>query len=339
MSVGIAGFSTGIAIAKQATAGTLATTGFAILPAEDSDSLTHGQTYRDRGAAYGLRTQPASFYARDATMPGGDMPSWALGMDGSSSALLAISRMFFQSYTIATAAGVGTFLWTFAPHAANKAALSSYETWTLAKVTGLAGDTNEWYRDCMAVAMAGNWAPGEALTIKPTIQSLAFSHAGTPSGWGAAPTALKTIGAPNLGVAAHVTGSVYTLYPSAVSWNWTYNAEDIAGAGVNRARITYGNFSGDCSLTVPRNSDLYAAVETYGGTIGTIAIALRPTGNYASGGAGTLTADLYMYGMFNRLDKPAGPGGDITDEMTMKVQNVSFQVYSDIGSAAIAAPL
>ena len=84
MSVGIAGFQTGMMFAKQATSGTLATTGFMLLPMEDNDSLTHGQAYIERNPAYGQRTQASGMHTRDHTMPGGDMGAVAMGMDGTS---------------------------------------------------------------------------------------------------------------------------------------------------------------------------------------------------------------------------------------------------------------
>ena len=124
MSTGIAGFQTGVMIAKQATSGTLATTGFMLLPAEDNDSLTHGQTYLDRKPTYGNRTQASSMHTRDYTMPGGDLPAWALGMDGTSLALIHMCRMFFQNYSITDGtAAIGSHAWAFTPRASHSGLL------------------------------------------------------------------------------------------------------------------------------------------------------------------------------------------------------------------------
>jgi len=336
MSTGIAGFQTGVMFAKQATSGTLATTGFMLLPAEDSDSLTHGQTYLDRKPTYGNRTQASYMYTRDATMPGGDLPAWALGMDGTSLALLHMCRMFFQNYSITSGtASVGSHAWAFTPRSANPALLSSYDLYTVAKVTGLTGNANEWYRDCVGVAMAGAWSAGEALTLKTTIQSMDFSLAGTPSGWGGTATNLKVIGAPSLCVTASTNGTDYTTYPSSVGFNLMFETEDIAGACTNRARITTGQFGGDASLTVPRNSDLFNIVETNGDIAGTIALAFRPSGTYSTGASGTYTSNLLIYGKFDRNDSPAGPSGDITADLQFHVCDAAWTVYSDLGSAAI----
>jgi hypothetical protein len=336
MSTGIAGFQTGVMIAKQATSGTLATTGFMLLPAEDNDSLTHGQTYLDRKPTYGNRTQASSMHTRDYTMPGGDMPAWAIGIDGTSLALLAVCRLFFQNYSIANSAtGIGSHAWTFTPRSTNPSTLASYELYSVAKVTGQSGNANEWYRDCVGVGLAGAWSAGEALTLKPTIQSMAYSLAGTPSGWGGNATDLKVIGASTLCVTASTNGTDYTTYPSSLSFNFAYEAEDIAGACTNRARITLGDFSGEASLTVPRNSDLFNIVETNGDIAGTLAIRLRPSGTYDTGSQGTYTSNLYMYGKYLRNDNPAGPSGDITADLEFHVQDVSWTTYSDLGSAAI----
>jgi len=338
MSIGIAGFSTGIMFALQANDGTLATTGFMLLPSEDASGLTPGQVYLDRNPSYGVRTQASSFHTRDHTMPGGDMASWAVGIDGTSLALIHNLRMFFQNYSIADSiTGIGSHAWTFTPRAQNGTALDAYDLYTVVNITGLAGNTNEHYRDCMSMAMAGAWSAGDALTIKQTIQSMAITQDGTPSGWGNAATELKVISAPTLCVTAAVDGSTYSLYPSALSWNWTYNAEDIVGACSTdgRARITPAHFSGEASLTIPRNSDMYAIAETNGNIAGTLTLALRPSGNYATGLLGTYTNDITMYGKFLRPDKPSGPGGDITGDLQLHVQDVSWLMYSDLGSSVI----
>lgn len=337
MSVGIAGFQTGVMFAKQATSGTLATTGFMLLPAEDNDSLTSGQNYIDRRPTFGNRTQPSGMHTRDYTMPGGDMPGWALGMDGTSLAFLHLCRMFFQNYSIASSdVGIGSHAWTFTPRSTNPSALSSYELYTVVGVTGLADDSkNAWYRDCVAVGMAGDWSAGDALTLKNTIQSMAISYDGTPSGWGGTADDLKVIGAASLCVTASVNGTDYTMYPSSVSWNFSYNADDIPGACTNRARITLGDFSGDASLTVPRNSDLYNLVETDGDIAGTLALKFRPSGTYDTGGQGTFTSDLTIYGKYLRNDYPTGPSTDVTADLQFQVQDVSWTTYSDLGSAAI----
>ena len=336
MSIGIAGFSTGCMFALQTTDGTVATTGFMLLPAEDASGLTAGQAYIERNPSYGVRTQSSSFHSRGNTMPGGDLSSWAVGIDGTSLALIHQLRMFFQNYSIsASAIGIGSHAWTFTPRAQNGTALDSYDLYTVVNVTGLASTTNEWYRDCIGVAMAGAWSAGDTLTIKSTVQSMAISQAGTPTGWGGAATALKVLDASTIGVTVGVDGSTYTMYPSALSWNWTYNAEDIVGAGSDRARITPAHFSGDASLTVPRNSDMYAIAETNGDVAGTLTLALRPSGTYSTGGTGTYTNNIVMYGKFLRPDKPSGPGGDITGDLQLHVQDVSWLLYSDVGSSII----
>ena len=336
MSVGIAGFQTGVMMAKQSAAGTLATTGFMLLPAEDNDSLTHGQEYIDRNPTYGNRTQASGMHTRDYTMPGGDMPAVALGMDGTSLAFLGLCRLFFQNYSIASSAtGIGSQAWTFTPRSSNPTTLGGYELYTVAKVTGLAGDRNEYYRDCVATGLAGEWSAGEALTLKPTIQSMAHSFGGTPTGWGGAATDLKIISASALCVTAGVNGTDYTPYPSSLNFNFEYESEDIPGACTNRARITLGAFSGEASLTVPRNTDLYNIVETNGDIAGTLTLALRPSGSYDTGSQGTFTSNLTMYGKYLRNDNPAGPGGDITADLEFHVQDVSWTTYSDLGSVAI----
>lgn len=336
MSVGIAGFQTGVMFAKQAASGTLATTGFMLLPAEDNDSLTHGQSYIDRNPTFGNRTQASTMHTRDYTMPGGDLPAVALGMDGTSLAFLNLCRLFFQNYSIASSdTGIGSHAWTFTPKSSNPTTLGGYDLYTVAKVTGLAGNTNEYYRDCVATGLTGAWSAGEPFTLKPTIQSMAYSFGGTPSGWGGAATALKTISASTLCVTASVNGTDYTPYPSSIDFNLMFEAEDIAGACTNRARITLGAFSGDASMTVPRNTDLFNIVETNGDIAGTIAIRFRPSGTYDTGSQGTYTSNLYLYGKYLRNDNPAGPGGDITADLEFHVQDASWTTYSDLGSSAI----
>ena len=286
MSIGISGFSTGLMFAKQATDGTLATTGFMLLPAEDASGLTPGQVYIDRSPAYGLRTQASGMHTRDHTMPGGDMPSWAVGIDGTSLALIHNLRMFFQNYSIANSAtGIGSHAWTFTPRAQNGTALDAYDLYTVVNVTGLAGDRNEHYRDCISMKMAGAWSPGSPLSIKQTIQSMDITQDGTPAGWGGAATELKVMNASSLCFTAEVDGSSYTLYPSSFGFNWDMNAEDIVGACTSsgRARMTPGNFTGDSTLTLPRNTDMYALAETNGDVAGTLTVRLRPSGNYTTG--------------------------------------------------------
>ena len=338
MSIGIAGFSTGVMFAKQANAGTLATSGFMLLPAEDTGGLSAGQVYAERNPSYGMRTQASSMHSRDYTMPGGDMANWAVGIDGSSLALLHMLRMFFQNYSIISGTGqIGSHAWEFTPRPQNGDSLSDYDLYTVVNITGLSGNKNEWYRDCMSMAMAGDWSPGNPLTGKQSIQSMAYSHAGTPSGWGSAADDLKVITAPTLCTQVTVDGSTYQLYPSAVKWKWTLNAEDIVGAcsDSGRARMTPCHFSGEATLTIPRNSDLYAIVETNGDIAGTIALNLRPDGNYTTGAMGTYTGNIRMYGKFLRSAMPSGPGGDVTDDLVMHVQDVSWLQYSDLGSSAI----
>jgi len=338
MSIGISGFSTGQMFALQANPGTLATTGFMLLPAEDSSGLTPGQVYIDRNPAYGLRTQASGMHTRDHTMPGGDLASWAVGIDGTSLALLHNLRMFFQNYSIANSAtGIGSHAWTFTPRAQNGTALDAYDLYTVVNITGLAGDRNEHYRDCISMKMAGAWSPGSPLSIKQTIQSMDITQDGTPAGWGGAATELKVMNASSLCFTAEVDGSSYTLYPSSFGFDWDMNAEDIVGACTSsgRARMTPGNFTGNSTLTLPRNNDMYALAETNGDVAGTLTVRLRPSGNYTTGSLGTYTGDIKMYGKYMRPDKPSGPGGDITGDLEFHVQDVSWLQYSDVGSSIL----
>jgi len=115
------------------------------------------------------------------------------------------------------------------------------------------------------------------------------------------------------------------------------NAEDIVGACTSsgRARMTPGNFTGNSTLTLPRNTDMYALAETNGDIAGTLTVRLRPSGNYTTGSLGTYTNDIKMYGKYMRPDKPAGPGGDVTGDLEFHVQDVSWLCYSDLGSSIL----
>lgn len=337
MSIGMAGFQTGVAIAKQGVNGTAATTGYVFLPAEDNDSLDYGQNYIDRSPAYGLRTKPAEFHRRDYIMPGGQLPSWAVGFGGSSVELLTVLRCFYQNYTITDAGGGSSgYTWAFSPLTTNKASLANYETYTVSKVTGLTGTRNVYYRDSLGIGLDESWSAGDVLKMKLGVQSITTSIAGTPSGWGAAPTTLRTIGASEQAWYLYINSGTHTLYPTDLSSSVNFAAPDIAGAGLGyRARITLGDMSGNCTLTVPRNSDVWQALEDAGDAYGTIRRVLSPASTYVTGTLNAITANTYWYGKLLRDPMPAGPSEDVTGPIEMEVHNYTWSLLSAVGSAAI----
>jgi hypothetical protein len=337
MSIGLAGFHTGVAIAKQGTNGTAATTGFVFLPAEDADSLDYGQSYIQRNPAYGLRTNPGEFHRRDYYMPGGQLPSWAMGFDGSSVALLTLLRAFYQNYTITDAGGGSSgYTWAFSPLTANKSSIASYETYTVSKVTGLSGTRNIYYKDSIGVGLDLNWSAGDVLKAKLGVQSISTSISGTPSGWGAVPTVWRTIGASEQAWSLYISTGTFTLYPTDISSSVNFAAPDIAGAGLGyRARITPGIFSGNCTLTVPRNADVWQAIEDAGDVMGTFVCTLSPAATYTSGTLNAITATARWFGKLLRDPMPAGPSEDVTGALEMNVHNHTWSVLSAVGSAAI----
>lgn len=335
MSLGLAGFHTGVAIAKQTGAGTVATTGFVFLPAEDADSLDYGQSYIQRNPAYGLRTNPAEFHRRDAILPGGQLPSWAVGFGGTSLELITMLRAFFQNYSITDAGGGSSgYTWEFSPLTTNKAALGNYETYTVSKVTGLSGTRNVYFRDCLGVGLDLSWSSGDLLKAKLGVQAITTSIDGTPSGWGSVPTVLNTIGAAEQTWYLYINSGTHTLYPSDTSSSWNFAAPDITTAGgTNRGRITPGVFSGNCTLTVPRNGDLWQALEDAGDAYGTLRCALTPSTTID--GTIATTSNIYMYGKCLRAAMPAGPAEDVTDTLEMNVHAVKWSLLSAVGSSGI----
>lgn len=336
MSIGLAGFHTGVAIAKQGTNGTAATTGYVFLPAEDADSLDYGQTYIQRNPAYGLRTNPGEFHRRDYYLPGGQLPSWAVGFDGSSVALLTLLRAFYQNYTITDAGGGSSgYTWGFSPLTANKAGIANYETYTVSKVTGLSGTRNIYYRDCIGVGLDLSWSAGDVLKAKLGVQSISTTINGTPSGWGSVPTVWRTIGAAEQVWTLFNAGGTFTLYPSDVSSSVSFAAPDIAAAGVGyRARITPGVFSGNCTLTVPRNGDMWQAIEDAGDVLGTLRCVMSPASTFISGTIAAI-GTAFWFGKLLRTPMPAGPTEDVTDSLELNVHNHTWSVLSAVGSAAI----
>ena len=330
MSIGNAAWQTEIRIGKQAGAGTVAGTMYS-LDIEGEDGLTKGQNYIERRPAYGGRVATSGMRKSDVYLPGGDLAPWAVGMDSDAREILMMMEMFYQNSAFGSGGGTAPNSFTFTPITTQPAAVGSCELYSIQKVTAAStSNYDEQYLDCVASSLAWEWSVGNPLTITPGVQALSFSEVNLSTPDGAAAN-LPIVGASELAYSLTIAGTEYTLSPDSFSLSEDNNMGDHSAAGAAaRNRFTFGHYSGEFSVNVPRNSDYGKIRNEAGDNVGTLAVAIRPsTGTYTSGG-GTLAGDLTAYVQVNWQDMAAGGEGDMTGEIAGTVLSTSYLQYTDL---------
>ena len=333
MSIGNAGWQTEVRIGKQSAAGTVADTMYS-LDVEDEGGLTKGQQYIDRRPAYGGRTATSAMHRADVYFPGGDMPSWAVGIDNNARELLMLLEMFYQQSSFGTGGGTAPNSFTFTPMTTQPVNLAATELYTVQAVTAAStSGYDEQYLDSVASKQEVSWSVGNPFTVKNTIQSLTETDVDLTAPDGAAAN-IAVLSASEIAFSLTINGTAYTLYPDSFSLTADSNMADHAAAGAaSRNRFTFGHFTSELSLNLPRNADLGKIRDEAADNVGTLAIALRPSsGTYAA--SGTLATDLPVYCQFTRPDFPAGGEGDLTNELAGTVLGASpeWVVYTDLTS-------
>lgn len=277
------------------------------LQLEAADSLSFGPVMLDRNPTYGARTRPEESYKLDHELPAGNIGDWALKMDENNRGLLMLLDLFYQRSAVVSGGTAAPDDWTFQP-LGTYTDHDSLHLYGIRKVVGDGGTRDEKYLDCIGNSLAWSWSAGNAFTLGVGINSLTAEYDAAAAADGTFGGVVLT--APEITPKLIINGTTYTIYPSAMSGNESNNLIDAPSASsAQRQRHVVGGFTGDVSLTLPRNqmlSKIEDAVDNY--YTGTLQILFQPsTGTYTSGG-GTLYA---RYQTYIRFDKPAPPvGGD-----------------------------
>ena len=326
MSEATHGWETWIRFAKQAGQGTVGSTWFTY-DSDGADSLTQGEAPINRTGITGLRKPVAGAYRRGHYMPGGALGAYPFNMGTESTPLLLLLRNHCGSYAVASGGGTVESTFTFTPLTAQVATADwPYLSWQ--KDTGIAG-AGELYLDSWTDELAINWAvDSQYTTLTPTIKALSGGTTQTITGDGTGLTAgffdAATIS---------VTWNGTAIYPTAIDWTSQNNTPDgIASSVRGRKRLSIGDFTGNVTLSMPRDSSFNTwFVDQYGNaTQGTLTISGTLSTDYGT----TLSSDALSFGltsylMVNPVTQPTGQG-ELIDSVVFTMNDWSLSVVSDL---------
>ena len=331
MSMGHGVWETSIAIGLQDTVDEVASDLY-LLKIDGSDSLTFGAQMMDRSPTYGNRLRPEQAYRKDTELPAGALGPWALRMDEDNRGLLMTLDMFYQRYNIISGGTLAADDWTFQAIGTYNA-IASMHLYSVRKAIADGDGDYEIYVDAIANGLSHSWSTGNGWAITPDIQSLTATvgtNATTGTDFGGI-----VLDTPEISPTMEINGTSYILYPSAISINESNNMPDASAAGVaQRPRLVIGNYSGDLSMTLPRNTFTGKVKDAYDADYtGTFKVAFRPSSGTYSTGGGTLAADYTAYVKLDIPPNPAGGDGEAMFELTGQlVQAATWLVKSDLSS-------
>ena len=322
-------WETWIRFGVQSGQGTAAGTWYTY-DADGPDSLTMGEVPVDRASIHGNRTRPVQTYRKGHYMPGGALGAYPFHMGTESPELMALLHGHFGTYAVASGGGTAESTFTFAPIKA-QVATASWPYLTFQKDTGIAG-AGEQYLDTAIDQLAGAWAvDNEYYAITPTVKALSGGTEGTITGNG---TAISDGFFQTADISFTWNGTV--IYPTSFDWTGMNAMPDgMAASNRGRTRMNIGDYTGNASLSGPREDDWDAwFIDHYGaGTAGTMVMSGTLATSYGTLlGGGAIRFDHTFYLAVNPVNQPTGQGGELVDSVAFTLLDHSLVMYSDATS-------
>ena len=313
------GWETWLALGVEANIGTFAAPTY-LWEGEGADSLTFGYQRTDARPVSGYRATQAASIRNTHQLPGGALPAMPIWMDGSSLMLLNVLKNHF----VGSVGSTGGSVWTFSPATVQKATASFYGL-TCVKRTGIDGRAEAYAGGVIDELVLGG-QHGGFITMTPTLKFLSGTHHATAGTGSFAPSIRPYFTFAD----TTVSWQGESIYPNAWSLTSRNGIPDRLGPGVLR-RVAYalGGWSGEASLTVPRDDSMWTNYLTKYITpsVGTLIVTgTASSGTIGGGGvqAWSMTAILTP----RPFDVPA-QDGELMDTISFDMTALTIAVKSD----------